>query len=1003
VESSYPPSNPEATTSPDQDLPLNSPDAADLDLLRLLAADEPEAPAAETATGATTAADQPASPPSPADTAPDQPPSGNPDWRKILSPLELVALFGMVEIDPAPATENGFSNQGGATAPEAGPPEWEAKVTAPEDAASLSQHAESLANWVVRHMLVRRNAYGYYTEYLERTTAKVNLLRRDLIEHFQGKRTIGLFPVSTDNFSKWGTIDIDFHDEKKDNADANWSCALRVVELFATYGLTAHIFESNNNGSYHVRFFIKNRGNNDYLAYVSSRTVYWVCQQVVSALQPEFPAVNMETFPKQSYVTDAHPFGNWIRLFGQHHKTGYWGRVWDSAGQVMLHGGDFTQYILGIEGDDPAPLIARYGEDLALNPPVEQPSRDYEDDGEKPSIDAVRSALDALSAENASDYSDWLGVGMALHSWDYFDGLELWKEFSARCKAKYDGTGQECESKWKGFSSDGSDTITIGSLFYWAYEDGWAGFKPASTSTREIIVGEDGWPALRLGKLPDVPDFPLEVLPDVLQQLVIDASNAANGVDPGMIASSTIAISGGLIGRSAALRMGDNWFSSACVFHANVLWPGNSKTPLLNYIRYPVDVIEERLRDDFTLEREAYEASLEKYEEDKRKKVPGLVKPIRPHATRLLVDDTTFEAMVRVMAENPRGLLSLQDELTSFILSLNQYKGGSGNDRANFLKVWSSSSFLVDRRSNEFGQAVHVPFPFLDMTGNMTPPLLPLMLNKRIDDGLLDRWVYVFPDRKPKLKSNQRGTVSNDLLKAWLEIAEKLYKRSMMETMKNKFRPNVVNFTDRGRAKWNHFYDQHVDECNGSDFSESLLGPWSKLEVYAGRFPLILAFLWDASRPDTKEYRPYVPEVVPRDSVNAWKLIDYYKGHHRRVRAFLDGVGMGSAPEYTRLILNWIKNHPDRTSFSFRDLTQAYPPSRNYDPALFEDALIWLTSRNAIRPKTERKDGEKRKPGRPGTPVYDISPQLREAQQKQQKQQNRGGGSFPLDSDDVDP
>lgn len=81
-------------------------------------------------------------------------------------------------------------------------------------------------------------------------------------------------------------------------------------------------------------------------------------------------------------------------------------------------------------------------------------------------IDWALSYLNALSPSRADDYSDWLAVGMALHSVD--DSLLLEWDSWSRQSSKY--KPGDCDRKWKSFKRTG---ISIGSLAHMAKQDGW--------------------------------------------------------------------------------------------------------------------------------------------------------------------------------------------------------------------------------------------------------------------------------------------------------------------------------------------------------------------------------------------------------------------------------------------------------------------------------------------------------------------------------------------------
>jgi hypothetical protein len=86
------------------------------------------------------------------------------------------------------------------------------------------------------------------------------------------------------------------------------------------------------------------------------------------------------------------------------------------------------------------------------------------------------SALAGLNTTRAVGYRDWLGVGMALHAVDPSqDMLDAWDRWSQACPKKYKaGT---CAEKWATFKGQG---LTLGSLLYWARQDGWQQPPPSA-------------------------------------------------------------------------------------------------------------------------------------------------------------------------------------------------------------------------------------------------------------------------------------------------------------------------------------------------------------------------------------------------------------------------------------------------------------------------------------------------------------------------------------------
>jgi hypothetical protein len=87
-----------------------------------------------------------------------------------------------------------------------------------------------------------------------------------------------------------------------------------------------------------------------------------------------------------------------------------------------------------------------------------------------PDRELALSALGGLNSSLASNYLDWLRVGMALHSvGSDRQMLEAWDSWSRQCPEKYQPGA--CEAKWQSLGKKGG--LGIGSLIHWAREAGW--------------------------------------------------------------------------------------------------------------------------------------------------------------------------------------------------------------------------------------------------------------------------------------------------------------------------------------------------------------------------------------------------------------------------------------------------------------------------------------------------------------------------------------------------
>jgi hypothetical protein len=199
----------------------------------------------------------------------------------------------------------------------------------------------------------------------------------------------------------------------------------------------------------------------------------------------------------------------------------------------------------------------------------------------------------------------------------------------------------------------------------------------------------------------------------------------------------------------------------------------------------------------------------------------------------------------------------------------------------------------------------------------------------------------------------------------------------------------VVYFSNAGKAEFDRLYDAHVDEVNAHDFPDALRGPWSKLEEYAGRLCLILALLRHAADPTADV--DALPMAGTTEARDAWRLVDFFKAHHRRVRANLDGKGLGGAPQGGRLILRWLRNHPDVEAFPESELTRDIPQFRS-DRAEMEDGLAWLQGKRGVRRRLE-PEHPKGKRGRKPAPVWEVHPSLRSSENSENSENSPPHGA----------
>lgn len=466
--------------------------------------------------------------------------------------------------------------------------------------------------------------------------------------------------------------------------------------------------------------------------------------------------------------------------------------------------------------------------------------------------------------------------------------------------------------------------------------------------------------------------FPVDVFPPELGWFINEGARCLT-CPPDFLATAVLAVAGAAIGRSLALIVKDSWVESPSLYAALVAKPGATKSPALNLISRPLWAITEK-------ELSQHRNEMERRREDKKRMASerkqrqaagmaavALAEEPMPALRRIAVNDTTCEALAPILADNPRGLIMVRDELTAWVTGLNQYKsGGKGSDRQFFLSAWSGAAVTVDRKSQQDRGPIHIPHPFLSVVGAMTPEMLcELSDAKNRDDGFIDRLLFTLPD--PVRIRWTPHTIPTEALKGWDDAVQDLWARPMTLGDGGRPRPLFVRFTPEALSVYAAWFDAHCEEAEELDFPHYLDGAWSKMRAYCARLALIVDQLWRAYDPTCADTSLDVSAVSARAAV---QLITYYKNHCRRVKALLRGIGEDSSD--ARAIIKWAQ-HGQRQCFSERDAARNFPGRFRDNNADLGAALDWLRTRSCIRllPEPPRSG-----PGRPPSRVYEVNPEL---------------------------
>lgn len=329
---------------------------------------------------------------------------------------------------------------------------------------------------------------------------------------------------------------------------------------------------------------------------------------------------------------------------------------------------------------------------------------------------------------------------------------------------------------------------------------------------------------------------PSDALPTVLRAYVLEAAQAIC-CPPDYIAVPLLVGLGAAIGRTRRLQIKRGWEESAALWTMIVGYSGTAKTP-------------------------AIEAALKP------------VFDISDSAQWMWVNDTTVEALAQVMAEKPRGVILIRDELSGWIRGFDQYKGGRGSDEQFFLEAWSGTPARITRKrdKNGNGDRFTIRQPFLSICGGIQPSVLSKLVSQdRIESGFAARFLLSYPQRM--LRQYTKDEVSEDTANNVRDLYRKL--QELEFTSENE--PLVMRFSNDGEREWCRWIESHQQETSSLDPNSPLVTAWSKMDGYAARIMLILHIVRHASGEVASE------EVDAETVRMAERLIEYFKDHALRV------------------------------------------------------------------------------------------------------------------------
>lgn len=343
--------------------------------------------------------------------------------------------------------------------------------------------------------------------------------------------------------------------------------------------------------------------------------------------------------------------------------------------------------------------------------------------------------------------------------------------------------------------------------------------------------------------------FPVELLPEPIARFATETADAM-GCDVSFVAAPALVASMACIGAARSISPKPSWPGEPCVAWLCVVAPsGTLKSPAVDAALRPVrdiqrlalDEYDDRLK-EYEHDRKVYSRALKKYETGRDDSDLPPVEPERPACYRIIVNDTTIEALVPILKSNPRGVLVDRDELAGWLGSFAKYRSrGAGDDEPAWLTLHRAGLLIVDRKTSG---TLSVPTAAASVLGTSQPSIIREALEgRRTASGLAARLLIISPPVWPKRWSKRYPPRS--VVEGYATIIAKLAALPM-GVGEHGPEPIELTLSADAEAAWVAWYNLHATRQDEAE-DDAIKARLAKLEAYALRFSLLIALVDDSA------------------------------------------------------------------------------------------------------------------------------------------------------------
>jgi len=277
-------------------------------------------------------------------------------------------------------------------------------------------------------------------------------------------------------------------------------------------------------------------------------------------------------------------------------------------------------------------------------------------------------------------------------------------------------------------------------------------------------------------------DIPLDLFPKVFREYGKELKFILN-IPNNFVVGGILAALSGAIGNSVKIYTKDQ-SNTASIFIILVGGSGTGKTPAIERLLAPLQIIEDRITIDYKMAYANWKNN---------KNAEGISPGNKPIKESLKITGGNMEGILKRLQDSPKGMVIATDELAGFFNSLNQYR--KGDDVQTYLSIWSNQNIDVIRKNIDEGYLITKPF--LSIIGGIQPGTFKKIISSiGSEDGFLWRFLPCI-NTVEKLPYYTNQSLDKDLEQNYINKIIDIYDSLYMSSLKRNLDLDILEVNSK--------------------------------------------------------------------------------------------------------------------------------------------------------------------------------------------------------------